>query len=164
APPVAFGEASAGNEIPDTASIGRFIDCAGNRDGGIYAPGRTAIMQQRSPDSLGMIGVKRHINCARVFVTKEDLLPGSAAITGAEDATLGAGTVGAAHGRNKHYIRIAWINGNAADVPRRGEPDILPGPSGVSGLIDTVAVSEVRAEIGLARAHINDVGIRLRDR
>src|SRR5262249_10377415 len=85
-PPVALGEASAGYGIPDIAAIGRFVDGAGNRDGWIHAPRRTAIMQQCGPNGLRVVGIKGYVDSAGVFVAEKDFLPGCAAIAGAEDA------------------------------------------------------------------------------
>src|SRR5581483_1310152 len=68
ASPISAGKAASCYWIPDVAAIGGFIDCAGNGDWRISAPGRATIMQQRRPDGLRMIGIKRDIDSAGVFI------------------------------------------------------------------------------------------------
>src|SRR5262249_12551229 len=53
------------------------------------------------------------------------------------------------------------IDGDAADVLRGDQPNVFPGAAGVCGLVNAVAISKVRAEVGLAGADINNVGIGL---
>src|SRR6185312_12114556 len=119
-------------------------------------------MHQRCPHGLWVVRIKRHINSAGVFVFEKDFLPCRSAVTGAEDATFRAWAVSASHGRDEYDIGILRINGNAADMARRVETDVLPRLSAVSGFINAIAIRQVGTEIGFTGAYIDDRRIRLR--
>ena len=64
------------------------------------------------------------------------------------------------HGGDQNYIGAVRIDDYTADVARVTQPDIAPGFAAIAGFIDTIAIREIRAPVGLAAARINNVGIR----
>ena len=66
--------------------------------------------------------------------------------------------------RHKGDVGILRIDGDSSDLARVGQAGVLPCPAGIDRLVDTVAVREVAADIGLAHTDVNDVRIRRRNR
>ncbi len=113
-------------------------------------------MHQRCPHGLWIVGIKRDVDSAGVFVFEEDFLPCRSAVGRAENAAFSAWAVCAAHGRDENDIGIVRINGNAADMARGVEADVLPRAAAVSGFINAIAIGKIGAEIGFAGADIDD--------
>ena len=68
--------------------------------------------------------------------------------------------------RDEYDVRIFWIDDHRADVPRVSQPDVSPGAPAVDGLVHAVAVGDIAANAGFARADVDDVVVarRYRDR
>ncbi len=105
-----------------------------------------------APTSFGSLGLD------------QDLLPGRAAVGGAEDAAFGIGVVDVAERGDVDAIRVRRIHHDAADLSRAVEADMGPGLAGVGGFEHADAVGVLAADIGLAGADIDDVRVRGRHR
>ena len=66
---------------------------------------------------LGVVGVDGKVSSAGSFIFEKDVIPGLAAVSGAEDAALGAGAPGMAQGGNIHKIGVGGVDTDAGDVP-----------------------------------------------
>src|SRR6185295_13375146 len=87
-----------------------------------------------------------------------------AGVTGAVDAALLLRTVGVAERAGQHDVRIARVDDDAADPPRRVEAAVRPRLAGVCRLVDAVADRDVAADERFAGAGPDDVRVRRRDR
>src|ERR1022692_3106900 len=103
--------------------------------------------------------VESNVDASGVFVFVENFLPVLAAVDRAEDAALSVGPIGMAESSHENDIGIIRINDDFADGARVGEANILPGLARVERLVDSVALRNVAAYAGFARAHINNVVI-----
>ena len=59
---------------------------------------------------------------------------------------------------------LVRVDRDAGDVARLGQAQVAPGLAAVVGLVDAVAVRDVAADAGLARAGVDDVRIGVGDR
>ncbi len=143
---------------PGGAAIGRAVQAA---------PGTAALEDPRLAQCLiegreqdvGVVGVEFHVDRAGSVVKVEHLRPRLASIGSAEEAALGIGAKGVAHGGDQDRVRVARMHNHAADVPRIAQPDVLPGLAGIGGFVDSVTVGDVAAQAGLAAAHVDGVGV-----
>ena len=94
---------------------------------------------------------------------EEDLLPGLAAIGGLEDAAVVIGPEQVAQGGDVNDVGISRMNAHRADVIGILQPHVLPGFAGIRGLVDAVAIGSIAADVGLAHADIDRVGVRFRN-
>ena len=111
---------------------------------------------------FGFDRVDRDVGRAGVRVLLQDLLPGLAAVAGAVDAALGIGTE--RRGRAPPRTRCRHSSGaRPSSRSARPVPDVRPGLAGVGRLVDAVARRDVAADVGLARADVDDVRVAGRD-
>ena len=64
--------------------------------------------------------------------------------------------------RGEGDVGVRRMDDDLADLPLL-LPDVLPGLAAVGGLVDAVAGHDVAADVGLAGADVDDVGIGRRD-
>src|SRR5947209_346619 len=108
---------------------------------------------------LRTVTVKSNVNRTAVLIAIKNFLPRSAAIGGAKNTTLRVGPISMSHGCHQNYIGSARVYHDAADVAGIAQSYIAPALAAICGLIDPVAVGEIRAPVSLATAHINNVRI-----
>jgi hypothetical protein len=160
-----LGREPAGDPAPGVAPVGRPIEAAaGSVRRWIDVPGRTARLPEGCEKNRGVLGVERQIDRARVLVPKENPLPGPAAVPGSIHPSLRIGAVRVAEGRDVDQVGVAGVNQDAADLPAVFEADPLPARPAVIGPVHPVAVRDVGAHVGLARARVEDPGVRRGDR
>ena len=80
------------------------------------------------------------------------------------DAAIGVGSVDVAERRDIDAIGIRRVDHHASDLARGFEADVGPGLAGVGGFVHADAVGVLAADIGLAGADVDDIGIRRRHR
>src|SRR5205085_11355501 len=124
---------------------------------------RAARVPERRVDDLRVLRVELEVNRAHVVALEENLLPGLAAVARAEDAALRVRAVGVAERGDEDGVGVLRVNDHWAYLPRAFEPDVRPGAPGVRGLVHPVAVGNLRAHVGLARADVDDRGAGRRD-
>ncbi len=107
----------------------------------------------------GAWGSRLMFDRAHVGAVVEDLLPSGAAVERAVEAAVGVGGVGVAQGGDVDAVGVGGIHHDAADAVGGGEADAAPGLAGVGGLVHAVAVGIFRADVGLAGADVDDVGV-----
>ena len=61
------------------------------------------------------------------------------------------------------HVAVLRVNTDARNVLCVFEPDVSPRLAGIGRLVDAVALLDVPAELGLARADVHDIGIGLTD-
>ena len=107
------GWESGGELLPGVAAVGGFEKTAAGAGPRAVFPGALARGPQHGVDGARVGGIEREVDRAGVFVFVEHLLPGVAAIGGAEDAALGVGAVGVAEHGREEAIGIARIDEDA---------------------------------------------------
>src|SRR5262249_33497079 len=88
----------------------------------------------------------------------QHLLPGLAAVGGAVDAALGVGAEGVAEDSSVGDVGVFRVDDHLPDLPLLF-PDVLPALAAVGGAVAAVAGGGVAADVGLARADVDDVGV-----
>ena len=107
--------------------------------------------------------VQGQVGGAGVLGLVQHQVPGRAAVLRAVYAALGVGAPGVTHGGDVHHVRIGRVDGDAADVARRRQSNVSPGPASIIRAIHAVAVRYVAADAGFAGAGIDDVRVGVRD-
>src|SRR4029077_10835951 len=164
APPGCTGEAVAGQVGPGLAAVGRLVDPAPRSDvgGEVGEPGVVADLPGGGEDRGGRAGIGGEVDGAGVVVHEQHLLPALAAVGAAEDATLRIGAEDVPLDGGEHYVGVAGIDPQAADVAAGGEPPRLPGLAAVSGTEDAGARGDVPAAGDLAGADVEHLGVARR--
>src|SRR6185437_241576 len=91
----------------------------------------------------------------------ENFVPGFAAIGGAEDAALAVRAIGVAKCSHKNDVWVLGIDDDLANGTGVFQADVGPGLAAVQRLVNAIALSEVAANAGFARAYVKDVGVGL---
>ena len=89
------------------------------------------------------------------------MLPGIAAVLRSIDAAGGAGAEGVAQSGNVEEIGVGRVHADAGDVAGVAKTEVGPGLAAVDGAVDAVAVADVAADLGLAHAGVDHVGVGL---
>src|SRR5947209_2330565 len=87
------------------------------------------------PGLAAVIGADEAAVVAQVFA----LYPGHAAVYGLVEAALFVRSPEVAQGGDVDDVRILRMDGDGADVVRIGQAHVAPGFAGVGGLVDAVA-------------------------
>src|SRR5439155_23472041 len=103
-----------------------------------------------------------HVDGPGLRVLLEDLLPRFAAVLGAVDAALGVGPEGVTQYRGKGDVGVARVDGHLADLAFL-LPDVQPVLAAVGRSVNAVADDDVAADVGLAGAGVDDVGVGRRN-
>ena len=99
----------------------------------------------------------------RALQARAKRCPAVAAVLGAQDAALGIGSEGVTQDRGEGDVGIGGIDHDGADLPLL-LPHPGPGSAPVERLVDAVPRGHVAPDVGLARANVEDVRVRGRDR
>ena len=126
-------------------------------------PGEALRLPERGVQHLGIRGIHREVGGAGGIVAEQDLGPRFAAVAGLVDPALGVRSERASLRGHVHDVGVRGMDPHARDLLGLGEAEGGPRPAGVSGLEHAVAVGDVAADRVLARAHVDDVGVRLAD-
>jgi hypothetical protein len=126
-------------------------------------PGLAARLPERGVEHVWIRRVHHELDRARRVISKEDFLPGLAAVGGLEHAAFGIRRPDVAERGHVRHVRVARIEHDARDLLRLLEPDVLPRLAGVGGLPHSVAVRHVAANRILAAADPDYIGILLVD-
>ena len=162
--PDALGEPLARDLLPRVAAVARDVE----RGAGAAAhqlPGPAPRLPQPGEHDARVLRVERDVGGAGVRVRVEDLLPRLPAVARAIDAALGVGAEGLAEHGRVGDVGVCRVDDHRADLAVL-LPHVLPRLPGVRGLVDAVSLPDVAADVGLARADVDDVrvGRRHRDR
>ena len=104
-------------------------------------------------------GIQCDVGAAGVLVHEEHLLPAVAAVHGAEDAPLRLRPVGMAEGADVYDVGVGRMDGEPGNAPGLLQPHERPGPPRVGGLVGPLPHGDVAADLPLAGARPDDVGI-----
>src|SRR5207245_2309219 len=119
-------------------------------------------LPQRGVDDEGVVRVETDVDGAGLGVFLEHLLPVLAAVPGAVDAALRVGSEGMAQDGGEGDVRVARMHNHLGDLALL-LPDVLPVLAAVGRFVDAVADGDVAADVGLAGADVDDVGVGGRD-
>ena len=162
APAFAAGQAAAaGQFLPGVAAVERPPQSAA-RAAAVQVPEAASRVPAGGVDDARVQRVERQVHGAAVGVAVEHLLPVRAAIARAVDATLLVRAEGVAERCHEDEVGVGRVHADATDVPRVPQADVLPGAAGVARAVHAVAPRDVDADRRLARAGVDDVGVRRR--
>src|SRR5579859_7008803 len=113
---------------------------------------------------MRVVGIEGNVDSARVLVFEENLVPGLASVGGAKDSAFRVRAKWMAERGHIHDIRVLRIDDYFTDCPRIAKTNIFPRLPAVDRLVHSVAMRNVAANAGLARAHVHHVWIRRSDR
>ncbi len=135
------------------------VEPAGGAAAG-HAPEGAAGLPDGREKHAGIVGVHRQVGGSGVLTLGQHVLPRLAAIGGAKNTTLLAGSEGVTEGRDVDDIRVAWMDPDPGDMPRILEPQMRPGLAGVGRPVHAVAVADVQPDAGLAHPGVDHVRVR----
>ncbi len=148
---------------PGIAAVGGLVQAAaGQVGGGIHRPRRPPCAPQRGIDRLRMRRIKREIDRADIIRQRgvvQHLFPVRTTVHRAVHAARGVCVVHVSEGSDVDPVRVHRVHHNAADLAAVFEANRLPGLAGVGGFEDADAIRVLAANIRLACAHVDDVGI-----
>src|SRR5262249_40089894 len=129
----------------------------------VLAPDGTAHVPYHRVDGPGVGKVQGQIDHSSIGAAIEHLLPVASAILRAINASIRMRAVHVTEHHNIYQVRIPRIDADAGDLPRVAQSDVLPDLARVGGLVDAVAEADLAADVDLACARVEHVGIRRRD-
>src|ERR1019366_1554721 len=127
---IAFRQTVAGQLLPRESAVHRFVQAAAWA-AAVEVPGLAADLPQGSVDYAGIPRIEYHINRAGIVVLIQDLLPGFAAVRGAENTPFRIRAPRMPQGCDQNKVRIARIDDDGADVARVFQAQVLPGQASV---------------------------------
>ena len=153
----ALGQAL-GEFLPGIAPIGGLVEAAA-RPAAVEAVRAAFDLPETGVHLTRVFGIHGEIDRPGVFIDIQNTLPDLAPIGGAIDAPLFIGTEDMAEGGDIDEIRILRMNQHLADLAAVLEADVLPGLSGIDGLVDSIAMREVAARAAFAHAGVDDIAV-----
>ena len=106
--------------------------------------------------------VDAQVDSSRAIVLIEDLLPRLSSIARTEHTALRIRRVRMTQRRYIHDVGIRRIDANARNRLCVAQPDVFPRLARVGRFVHAVALHDVAAQLRLAHAQIDKVGIRFR--
>ncbi len=123
-------------------------------------PGSTALVGGRE-EHVGVLGMHDQIRGARVLVHEQNVLPGAAAVRGAEDAALAIRLEEVPHRGHVDDVGVRRVENHPVDALRLPKPHMGEGLPAVGGPIYAVAEGRALAVVRLTGPYPNQLGIRL---
>ena len=145
--------------LPRVPAVPRDVQAAARSAAGA-PPGVNLQLPRAREEHAGVGRVHGNVGAARVLVHEQDLLPGGAAVGGAEDAALRLRPVGVAQRTRERDVRVRGVHDKPRNPPRLLQPHERPRPPCVHGLVDALADRDVAADLALAGARPDHVGVR----
>ena len=96
---------------------------------------------------------------AGIWTAKQDFVPGLAAISGTEHATLVVGSVRVAERGDVDEVGIVGVHADFRDVAGIRQTEVVPAFAGVGRAVHAVAVGHIAANTAFAHANVNDIRI-----
>ena len=146
--------------FPGVAAIDGLVKSATGTTAG-EAPWRARTLPESGEEHIGIVRIEGQVNGASLVILEQNLLPGLAAIAGAEDAAVRIGAISMAERGNIDKIRIARMNQNSGDVLRVVQANVGPGFAAVSRFVYAIAIRDVAANAGLSGTEIDHGGVGL---
>src|SRR5271169_4423351 len=144
--------------LPSGAAVDRFIKPA-SRTAAVHAPGCTSRLPECGVENVGVGGIEGDVDAAGLDILVEDLLPGFAAVAGAEDPTLLVVCKGMAERSDERDIGILWVDDQPADGVSIRQADEFPGCSGIDRLVHTVPAHDIAADARFAGSDVDNVWV-----
>ena len=128
------------------------------------APRLAVHLPERRVEDVRINRVHDEVDGSRAFVAEEYLLPGVTPVGGPKDSALGVGPERMAEGRHVHAFRVGRMDADPSDRVGVGQAEVPPALPGIVRAVDAVALEDVGAQLHLAHADVDDVGVGRRDR
>ncbi len=109
---------------------------------------------------LRLTGRHGDVGDANVRSLIEHAQPVVSAVGGLVDAALVIGAVGVPERTDIDGACVGRVNQDAADLPGIIKADVLPCSSAIVASVHAIARCQIGPDIGLARAHVDHLGIR----
>ena len=155
--------ALAGQLLPGVAAVGGAPQPAA-RAAAVQVPEAAPCRPAAGVQDARVERVHGQVHGAGVGAAVQHLFPGLPAIARAVHPALGVRAEGVAQRGHVDQVRVLRVHADAADVARLLQPQVLPGTPGVRGAVHPVAIGDVDADGGLARAGVDHVRVRRRHR
>ena len=111
----------------------------------------------RGVDDFRILRVDQDIGDARIFRNGEHVLPCLAAIRGAVEPALAAGTPKRALCGNPDGVRVAWVDDDFADMFAGLEAHVLPGTATIFRFVDAIPPADAALCVVFTAAYPDDV-------
>ena len=108
--------------------------------------------------NVRVLRIDEDIRNARVFRNGEHVLPSLAAIRGAIEPALAAGTPKRALCGNPDGVRVAWVDDDFADMFAGLEAHVFPGTAAILGLVDAIPPANAALCVVFAASDPDDIG------
>ena len=148
---------------PRVAGIDRLVETAAGA-AAVEAPRAAPALIGGRVHHLRIGRIDRDVGDAGVVVDEEHVAPRLAAVDRLEEAALAVRAPQVPERRDEDDLRVGGMKRDAGDVPRVAQPEMIPGAAAIGRLVDAVAPGRVLLVARLARAHPDDLGIRLEHR
>ena len=156
--PDAFGQAVAFELLPGVAAVARDVEAAAGA-AARQLPGPAARLPEAGEQRCSGSGGSKATSEAPVSASfLRTCCQRLAAVPGAVDAAFRVGAEGVAEHRGEGDVGILRVDDHGPDLAFL-LPDVRPGLAGVGRLVDAVARGHVAADVGLARADVDDVRV-----
>ena len=159
---IGVGRKAAAHEArPGLAGIVRPPDAAAG-SAAVEAPRLAAALIGRGEERVRIGRVHHEIDEARVVVDELGVRPGLAAVGRLEHSTLGIRPEEVADRRDVDHVRVLGVHDHLGDRLRFFQSHVLELAAAVGRLVDAGAERRALTVVRLARADVDDVGIRRR--
>ena len=122
-----------------------------------HRPRHALGLPHRREQHARVVRIQREVDGPRPLAPEEHVLPGGAAVAGAEHAALAVRAPGMPQRRHVHGVGVSRVHAHPADVAAIAEAEVPPRAAPVVGAIDAVAVGDVAADARLAGADVDHV-------
>ena len=157
-PRIPSGRPCALEFLPGGSAVDGFVQSAA-RATAVHAPGRAPRLPQCRVQDVGIAGIEGDVDAAGLGVLVEDLLPGLAAVAGAEDPALFVVGKGMPQRSDEGDVRILRVDDQASDGMGIGQADEFPGRAGIDRLVHAVTAHDIAADAGFAGSNVNHVRV-----
>src|SRR5690606_12913896 len=144
---------------PRGAPVGA-LDEATARAAARHRPRLPECIPERRVDDVRILRIDRDVDGAGLRIAVEHLLPGAAAVAGPVEPTVLVLHAVLAEAAGEDDVAVRRMHAHAREVAGLAQSDVLPGLARVRRLVQPVARLDVAAELCLAGADIDHVGVR----
>ena len=160
-PLVAFRQSLVAGDVgPGVAPVRRLVETA-VRPAARELEGLPQRLPHGRVHDAGVRRVQRQVDCAGLVALVQHLLPRIAAVLRPEHPALLVRPERVPESSDVDQVRVRRMDSDPRDVPRVLQTHVLPRLARVRGPVHAVAVGNIAADAGLARARVDHVGIGL---
>jgi hypothetical protein len=157
------GRKPVGELSPGRPAVGRLEDPHAGVAESLALDEALLLGPQRRIEDIRVARVEQDFVGAGVVVLEQHLLEGASAVGGSKHTALGVGPVRVTEDGDEEPVGVARIDGDGRDHLAVAQAEMLPGASGVGGLVDPVADGEIRTDDARSSPDVDDARVRRRD-